>query len=96
MTTTTTEIKVRVITVGGDEREVEVPVDMRAEDFMNELVIALNLPLTDAEGLTIVWRIDNKDTGRTLNRSQTLDENGVRDGHRLLLIRNTTAGVRAG
>ncbi len=88
------EIKVKVITVDGDEKEVEVPIDMRAEDFVNELVIALSLPLTDAEGHSIVWRIDNKETARTLNRAQSLDENGVRNGHRLLLMRSTTAGRR--
>ncbi|MFL6211938.1 MAG: EsaB/YukD family protein [Pyrinomonadaceae bacterium] len=86
------DIKVKVITMGGEEKDIETPTDIKADDFIKELVIALNLPLTDAEGHQVSWRIDNKDTGRTLDGSKTLDENEVKDGHRLSLIRATVAG----
>ena len=86
------EIKVTVITIGGEKHEVEVPLDIRAEDFTKELIAALKLGVTDAEGHPISWRIDDKDTGRTLEGSKTMDENGVKEGHQLILLRNTTAG----
>jgi uncharacterized ubiquitin-like protein YukD len=87
-----TDIKVNVITLGGETHEVEVPPDIRAEDFIKELISVLKLPVTDAEGHAISWRIDNKDTGHTLEGGRTMDENGVKDSHRLMLIRATTAG----
>lgn len=87
------DIKVNVVTIGGEKHEVEVPPDIRAEDFIKELITALKLPITDAEGHTISWRLDNKDTGRTLDAARTIEENGVREGHQLMLIRATTAGA---
>jgi hypothetical protein len=86
------DIKVSVVTIGGEKHDVEVPPDIKAEDFIKELISALKLPITDAEGHTISWRLDNKDTGRTLDAGRTIDENGVREGHQLMLIRATTAG----
>lgn len=86
------EIKVKVLTIGGEEKDIETPTDIKADDFIKELVIALNLPLTDAEGHQVSWRIDDKDTGRTLDGARTLEENEVKEGHRLALIRSTVAG----
>jgi hypothetical protein len=87
------EVKVKVMTMGGDEKEIETPLDIKTQDFIKELVIALKLPLMDAENHQISWRVDNKDTGTTLDGEKTLDENGVRDGHHLNLIRATVAGA---
>ena len=50
------------------------------------------MALTDAENNSISWRLDNKDSGRTLVGDKTLEENGVLNGHRLTLIRSTVAG----
>jgi uncharacterized ubiquitin-like protein YukD len=86
------EIKVSLITMDGIEREIETPSDITVKDFISELVMALSLPYTDAEGTPLSWRIDNKDTGKTLFEDQTLEQNGVFSGHRLSLIRNTIAG----
>lgn len=86
------EIKVKVATMGGDEREIETPLDLTAGEFVKELANELNLPVKDSEHRPIIWRLDDKDTGRTLDSGHTLDENGVRDGHRLSLIRATVAG----
>ena len=87
------DIKVTVITIDGEKPEVEVPPDMRADDFVKELVSALKLPVTDAEGNPVVWRLDNKDTGRTLDPSRSIEENNVREGQRLMLFRHMTAGT---
>lgn len=86
------EIKVKVFTMGGDEHEIEVPQDMRGDEFLNQLAIALQLPLNDASGNPVNWRLDNKDTGRALDGAKTMTENGVSDGHRLSLLRQTIAG----
>jgi len=87
-----TEIKVKVITQGGDEHDIETPTDIKAGEFLQELISALKLPKTSPDGGVIVWRMDNKDTGKTLNGDVSMVENGVRDGHRLSLIRQVTAG----
>jgi len=87
------DAKVKVFTMGGDEQDIETPLDIKAEDFIRELAIALSMPMTDAEGHQINWRVDNKDTGRSLDYDRTLEDNGVSDGHRLSLIRQTVAGM---
>ena len=67
------EIKVNVQTMdGGGEREIETPRDFRVDEFVKELVVALCLTTTDAEGRPIVWRLDNKNIGRTLKPEHTL------------------------
>jgi hypothetical protein len=89
----TNDPRVKIGTPGGEEYEVEAALDLRAADFINELTLALNLPRTDAEGRPVSWRLDNKDTGRTLDGQRTLENNGVRGGHRLSLIRQVVAGA---
>jgi len=86
------DIKVKVMTMDGEEKDIETPTDIKVDDFIKELAIALSLVMTDAAGNPVIWRIDNKDTGRTLEGTKTLEDNGVRDGHRLSLIRATVAG----
>lgn len=90
------EAKLKVKTIGGDEHDIETPLDIRTEDFVRELAIALSLPMTDAGNHPIDWQVDDKDTGSRLDYDRTLEDNGVRDGHRLILIRQTTAGAAAG
>jgi hypothetical protein len=85
--------RVKIGTPGGEEYEVEAGLDLRTADFINELTLALNLPRNDAEGHPVSWRLDNKDTGRTLDGERTLEHNGVRGGHRLSLIRQVVAGA---
>jgi hypothetical protein len=80
---------------GGDDREVNTPLDIKSTEFLQELVIALNLGATDAEGQPINWIAVDKDTGKTLTGEKTLAENGVQSGHRLSIFRETVAGGRA-
>jgi ubiquitin-protein ligase len=87
--------KVRIFTQGGDEHDIETPLDIRVTEFIDELALALNLPKTDAESRPVSWRMDNKDTGRTLEGERTLEENGVRHNHRLSLLRQVVAGAPA-
>ncbi len=87
------DMNLDVATQSGDSHKVEAPSDMNGEEFMRGLINLLRLPTTDAEGRPINWRIDDKDTGRTLEHSQTLEANGVREGHHLSIIRTVTAGA---
>jgi len=86
------DIKVRVSTMDGEKRGVETPTDVRVDEFIKELCDALNLPKTDFAGNPVVWRIDDKDTDRTLDGLKVLESQGVKEGHRLSLIRATVAG----
>ncbi len=90
-----TTVGIKVVTQGGEEHEVETPLSIQTSDFIDELVVALKLPKKDADDHPIVWRLDNKDTGRTLEHENTLEANGVEEGHQLSLIRKVVAGAGA-
>jgi uncharacterized ubiquitin-like protein YukD len=78
------EIRIKLPTMGGEERDIETPDDLKVKDFIVELAVALRLPLTDAENNSISWRLDNKDSGRTLVGDKTLEEtecSTVTDSH---------------
>lgn len=87
------DMNLEVTTQSGDTHKVEAPPDMSGGEFVSGLINLLRLPTTDAEGRPINWRVDNKDTGRTLENAQTLESNGVREGHHLSIIRTVTAGA---
>jgi len=85
-------VKVKIFTQGGDEHDIETPLDIKASEFIDEVVTALKPPKTDAEMHPISWRMDDKDIGKTLEGDKTLDANGVQGGHHLSLIRQVIAG----
>jgi hypothetical protein len=41
------DIKVKVITMGGEQHDVETPADITVDDFLSELITALSLPHLD-------------------------------------------------
>ena len=86
-------VRLRINTPSGDVQEIDAPLDLRVSDFIEELKPAMRLATADPEGRPIVWRLDNKDTGRTLEHEMTLEQNGVQPNHRLILLRATTAGA---
>jgi uncharacterized ubiquitin-like protein YukD len=86
------EITIKLLTMDGSEHEIETPTDIKAKDFIVEVTIALALPLTDAAGASINWRLHNKNSGKTLVGDKTLAENEVVDGQALILVRATVAG----
>lgn len=85
------DAQVTIWTQVGDQHDVEMPLDMKTEDFINELVAALNLPRTDGEGHLAEWQVANKNTGKILENNLTLEQNGVKDGHGLVLMRVVVA-----
>lgn len=85
-------ITVSVTTLGGADHLLEIPVDITVKDLIRELVVILKLPTIDAEDHRIPWRLDDRDLAKTLDDERTLENQGVSDGHRLLLIRATVAG----
>jgi hypothetical protein len=86
------EIQLQVTTPNGDPHDVMAPPNMRVDAFIRELMPALRLASTDAQSHPIVWHLYSKENGRELEAEQTLEQNGVRAGHRLNLIRRTVAG----
>lgn len=80
------DIKVNILTTGGEEHDVEAPSDMAVTDFVFELLIALNLPRVDHTGAPLSWRLRYRDTGQLIGNSRSLEQNGIREGHRLSLI----------
>jgi len=87
-----TEIQLQITTPNGDPHSVAVPRDMRVDAFIRELMPELRLASVDAEGHPVIWHLHSKNTGRELLPEQTLELNGVQDGHRLHLVRKTVAG----
>jgi hypothetical protein len=90
------DIKIRVHTQGGESHSIQAPTDMRAKDFLSELIGELNLPMQDAENHQVSWALDDKNTGRTLSDDRSLGENGVKEGHDLHLRREVVAGAYVG
>lgn len=86
------EIKITIYTQGGEVHDIEAPADIRASDLVKDLAEQLHFPAWDAEGNPVSWRLDNKDTGRTVDLERSLEQNGVQGGHRLSLMRQVTAG----
>ena len=91
------DIRVHVITQAGDSHPIDTPADIKTEEFIKEVVLGLELPKVDAEGHTVNWTIDDKDTGKTLDAQSTLEACGVTSGHHLHMRRQVIAGssVRA-
>lgn len=72
---------------GGSAHRIETPLDILASDLINELIIALRLPLKDAKGNRISWQLDNLSKGTTFDGSKTLEENSTSKGDMILLMR---------
>jgi hypothetical protein len=85
-------VRLKLFTQGGEEHDIETSLDIPTADFITEVVTALDFPTADADGQPIPWRLDNKDTSRTLDPTKTLEQNGVRSHHTLSLIRPVIAG----
>jgi hypothetical protein len=89
------DLRIKVHTPGGESHPIEAPSDIKVEDFVLEVVNGLNLPKVDADGHQIAWKIDDKNTGRSLDYQSSLDANGVQAGHDLYLRREPIAGGSA-
>lgn len=86
------EIKVQV-KWQGSAFEIDTPLDIQAAELMKQLVSSIEIPATDREGRPISYRLDNHDTGKTLEPALTLAQNGVANGHQLSLTQSVTAGA---
>jgi WXG100 protein secretion system (Wss), protein YukD len=85
-------ISLKIYSMGGTELEVEAPIDISIDSLVAQLLTCFQLPFKNAESHSINWRLDNMDTGRSLEFNKTLRECGVESGHRLMLLRQTVAG----
>lgn len=77
------DMHLHVRTAEGDT-SVEAPPDANTGKFLDDLRAPLHLASQDAEGRRIHWHIYNRE-GRKLDPSRTLSENGVGEGHELVI-----------
>src|SRR5262245_13929780 len=78
-------IKMTVRTETGKSHPVEAPPEIKAQELIDELLKAFELPRIDAKGNRIQWTLVDKDTGRTVDPQKSLEQNGIRNGHILYL-----------
>jgi hypothetical protein len=79
------DIAIHVEVDDGKPEKVTVSSDMKASEFLSELVEGLHLPSSNGNGRALQWVLIDKTTGLVLQPEQTLDENGVRIGQSLIL-----------
>jgi hypothetical protein len=79
------DIAIQVEVDDGKPEKVTVPSDMKASEFLNELVEGLHLPRSNGNGRGVQWMLIDKTTGLVLEPDRTLEENGVRIGQSLIL-----------
>ncbi|HEY6303627.1 MAG TPA: EsaB/YukD family protein [Terriglobales bacterium] len=77
------DIALHVSTEDGKTHHVDVPPDIKTEEFLKELLEGI--PPSDGNRQAADWSLHDKDTGRPLQPDKTLEENGVRAGQNLLL-----------
>src|SRR5271170_38959 len=77
------DIALHVSTEDGKTHHVDVPPDIKTEEFLKELLEGI--PPVDGNRQAADWSLNDKDTGRPLQPDKTLEENGVRAGQNLLL-----------
>lgn len=64
--------------------------------ILPNIITKMNLPLTGPDGNPLSYSLDHREGGRRLLEDQTLQEAGVRNGHRLVIYPEIVAGRRAG
>ena len=84
-------IRLRIHTQGGETHTEEISLTVTTEEFINDLVGRLQLPVTDPRGQKIIWRLVDKETGKALEQGKTLEENEVKDGHHFGLLPKVAA-----
>ncbi|HEY1186439.1 MAG TPA: protein kinase [Gemmata sp.] len=77
---------ISVIAPDGNPRGVVAPLDMRVDDFIRELIPALQLVRTDVAGYPLIWALCSAPGGTELLPNRTLEQNGVRPEQQLQLI----------
>jgi len=79
------DLKLHVHVPNGTIHSAEVPGSLTVKEFVADLVGTLGYMVRDSKGGTILWKLDDKDSGRSLAEEQTFAQNGVQTGHHLFL-----------
>src|SRR6266404_1493416 len=79
------DIAIHILLDEGQRERVTVPSEMKASDFLKELLEGLNLRTANGNGNQLDWKLTDKITGRVLEPEQTMHENGVHGGQELIL-----------
>ena len=79
------DLSIEVIGPDGKSRQCMVAGDTPVAEFLSDLLGAFALPKLDGEGRPIEFALLDQQSEVPLDRSKTLDENGVIDGQHLVL-----------
>jgi hypothetical protein len=62
-------------------RPLRIAATATTTELIEEVAREFGLKLVDPQGRTLVWLLEDKDTGQTLSPGTTLEQGGVLDGH---------------
>lgn len=79
----TEKVNVTVVLPSGESKKAILPANVSVEKIIKGLVDKLKLKTTDSNGRPLTYRLDHKESGKRLDNSKTLSEQGVKDGHTL-------------
>jgi hypothetical protein len=77
----------------GRTQTVELSPQVKAGVMIHDLIRARIVPGVDEQGRPIEWCLDDKEAGKTLDNSRTLQENGLHSGHHLYFRRQQHPAV---
>ena len=79
-------------TMANEEWELDAPTDIATYLLVQKLVMETKARANDDAGNPIPYRLRWEEDDRYLSESETLEEAGVQNGHRLALAYETRAG----
>ena len=88
-------IQLTIVMPDGSAMQVEASPEAVVDDLIDELLDASKLCRTNPKGERVRWRLDHRDTGRTLSNKKTLAQAQVSDGDHLALSRTGAGGFSA-
>jgi ubiquitin-protein ligase len=91
-----TESRLMIVLPNRELRSVGIGDDVKVHEFVDELVRLLKFPTLGPDHEALVYRVNSRSLGRSLNGAETLSSAGVPDGDRLILGTDLTAGAGGG
>jgi hypothetical protein len=79
------DLQLHVHIADGSTRSAETPSNLPVGEFVADLVRSIGAMTRDGKGREIQWKLDDKDSGRSLDSTRSFAENGVRSGQHLYL-----------
>jgi len=79
------DLSIEVSAPDKKSRHCEVAADTLIAEFVADLVEAFELPAVDVQNQPMVYLLFDEESQRGMDSTKTLAENGIRNGHRLML-----------